>query len=110
MLIVIMETPLPMATPVPTRPVRARMDKETYTDCVLGILRFLSSSSRARVRVVSRSSPRATARETPNKIVPAPSRASPFYRDARVGPPIRTRDDVKTVDIVPRENEMDRAT
>ncbi|OUS43641.1 hypothetical protein BE221DRAFT_207634 [Ostreococcus tauri] len=44
MLIVIMETPLPMATPVPTRPVRARMDMETYTDCVLGILRFLSSS------------------------------------------------------------------
>jgi hypothetical protein len=36
--IVIMLTPDPMATPVPTRPVRARMDMDTYTDCVLGIL------------------------------------------------------------------------
>ena len=35
---VIMDTPEPMATPVPTRPVSARMDMETYTDCVLGIL------------------------------------------------------------------------
>ncbi|ABO98760.1 predicted protein [Ostreococcus lucimarinus CCE9901] len=34
----IMDTPEPMATPVPTSPVRARMDSETYTDCVPGIL------------------------------------------------------------------------
>ena len=34
----IMDTPEPIATPVPTSPVRARMDMETYTDCVLGIM------------------------------------------------------------------------